>query len=189
MTGNPRRVHMNLASEPVRNRRLFAAGLGLLAAGILLASAAGAALFIRSHGRLRAARADIARFERLEGQARADIQKYDKENAKSSQASQAEVDRINEVIERKAFSWVDFLTHLEEALPGPSYILSFSPLSTEKAFMEIRFKVASSDVEELVRFIQNLEKLRFGSIRVLSQSRGDGGELVSDIVVGYERRK
>jgi hypothetical protein len=33
---------------------------------------------------------------------------------------------------------------LEEALPAPSCILSFSPLSTEKAVMEIKFKVASA---------------------------------------------
>jgi hypothetical protein len=189
MTNTRRRVHMNLASEPVRNRRLFAASLILLAAGTLLAGAAGASLFARFHGRLRAVRSDIARFEKLEADARAEVRTLDKENAAFAQTSQAEVDRINEVIERKAFSWVDFLTLLEEALPGPSYILSFSPLSTEKAQMEIRFKVASSDVGELVRFIQNLEKLRFGSIRVLSQTRGDSGELVSDIVVGYERRK
>lgn len=189
MTNTRRRVHMNLASEPVRNRRLFFAALGLLSAGILLAAAAGGWLFVRYHGRFRAIRADSARFEKLETEARADIRKYDQENAKFSDTSKVEVDRINEVIERKAFSWVDFLTSLEEALPGPSYILSFSPLSTEKASMEIRFKVSSSDVEGLVRFIQNLEKLHFGSIRVLSQSRGDGGDLVSDIVVRYERRK
>jgi cell division protein FtsB len=180
---------MNLASEPVRNRRLFVASLALLAAGIVLAAAAGASLFARAHGRLRAARAEVARLDKLEREARAEIRTRDKENTGFAQASKAEVDRINEVIERKAFSWVDFLSLLEEALPGPSYILSFSPLSTEKAAMEIRFKVASSDVGELVRFIQKLEALRFGPIRVLSQARGDAGELVSDIVVGYERRK
>jgi hypothetical protein len=55
--------------------------------------------------------------------------------------------------------------------------------------MEIKFKIASTDIDELKRFIQELEKLRFRPIRVLSQARGDGGELVSDIVVGYERQK
>lgn len=189
MTANRRRVHMNLASDPVRNRRPFVWGLGLIAAGIVLAAAAGGALFFGFHGRMRAARSEVSRLEKLESETRAEVRKLDKENADLSQASKAEVDRINEIIERKAFSWVDFLGRLEEALPGPSYILSLSPLSTEKARLEVRFKVASPDLEELVRFLQNLEKFEFGSIRVLSQAPGDGGELVSDIVVGYERRK
>lgn len=180
---------MNLASEPVRNLRLFAWSAGLLAAGILLAAAAGASLIFGVHGRLRTARSEITRLERLEAEARAEIRGLDKENADLSQASKAEIDRINEIIERKAFSWVDFFSLLEEALPGPSYILSLAPLTTEKARLEVRFKVASSDIEELVRFIQNLEKLGFGSIRVLGQAPGNAGELVSDIVVGYERRK
>jgi hypothetical protein len=184
-----RGVRMNLASEPVRNKRLFTLAFALLAAGILLAAAAGGGLFARVHGRIGEARAELARLGRLDTEAKADIHKYDQDNAKYVQTAKPDIDRINAVIERKAFSWVNLLTLLEDALPGPSYILSFSPLSTEKAFIEIRLKVASTDVNELVRFIKELEKLSFGQIRVMSQARGDGGALVSDIVVGYERRK
>ena len=189
MTSNKPRIRMNLSSEPVRNRRLFFAASGALAAGILFAAAAGGWLLARVHGRVRSVRSELVRLERLETDARAETRKYDQENAKFVKASKADVDRVNEVIERKAFSWVDFLTLMEEALPGPSYILSLSPLSTEKAFMEIKFKIVSTDEGELIRFIEKLEKLRFGPIRVLSKARGDGGELVSDILVGYERRK
>jgi hypothetical protein len=189
MTANRRGIRLNLASQPVRNRRLFRLSLVALAAGIVLAFAAGAWLFGRVQTRLGRVRSDLARLERLESEARADIRKYDLDDVKSVQTSKAVVDRINDLIERKAFSWVDFLTQLEDALPGPSSILSFSPLSTEKANMEVRFKVASTDLDELVRFIQALEQRGFGPIRVMSQARGDSGDLVSDIVVGYERRK
>ena len=182
-----RRINLNLASHPLRNRRLFyllASSLGLifllvlLSAGDIYFSYKGKAKKIESS--MMKADQSIKKAQRQKKQYTTRIEKIAKEN-------KGMVDLINSLIYKKSFSWIDFLSCLEDSLPDSSYIVSLAPTISENLKMNVRFGVVSGSLDELLKLINNLEALKFKQIKVLNEARNDDGSLRSEISLTYEK--
>jgi hypothetical protein len=97
------------------------------------------------------------------------------------------IDLINSFILRKSFSWIDFLTALENSLPGSSYILSMAPSFKGGSRIEIRFRVATPNLDELFEFISQLESQGFTDLRVMREAPARDRYLISEISLSYEK--
>lgn len=113
--------------------------------------------------------------------------KFTDQIEKASLESQAEVDMINGIIYKKSFSWVEFLSIFERALPEACYLVSFDPVFKEGASVSVNLKVASPDLSRLLKLINNLNSLRFRNIRLINESIAENGLFIYEISLNYER--
>ena len=97
------------------------------------------------------------------------------------------IELINSIILNKSFSWVEFLSDLENSLPDSSYIVSLVPKLTEDLKMQLRLRVSSPNIAGLLNFINNLRELKFHQIEIISEAKDESGELLSEISLIYEK--
>ncbi len=180
-------VHLNLASRPLRNRRLFLFAAGGLALTAFVALALGAFVFFRFALRSRGTRAELARVE-------AAIQTAQREKAVSLAKVQEVMKRdrlladfANAIILEKSFSWAEFLSRLEDGLPDSSFILSLAPVAVESHRVQFRLKVASPGLNDQLALINKLLELNFSQVRVEAEDVDARGLLTSELLVTYER--
>lgn len=179
-------LNLNLASRPKRNRRLYAALTGLLAV-LLVGLAAGAAFIVMKYGgeaaRIKAAAAVSQKTqrdaEREEKRLTADVRKQERLN-------RTLVDLVNGVILRKTFSWPSLFSEFEKALPGSSFITSFSPGFTPDGALALRLRVTSRSRDDQSAFLAGLLAQGFKDIQVIVESRSDDGRLITEITLSYE---
>ena len=96
------------------------------------------------------------------------------------------VDLVNAAIMKKSFRWTEFFTMLEGALPASSYISSMSPVTAVEGRFEIKFKVVSRTMGDLLQLTQNLFTFTGHPPLILNETR-TGGQLVSEITLTYEK--
>ena len=80
------------------------------------------------------------------------------------------------------------LSDIENSLPDSSYITSLVPTLSDDLRMKLRIRVISPDVNDLLKFIQNLRDLNFDKIEIKSEAKKEGGNLLSEISLNYEKR-
>jgi hypothetical protein len=180
-------LNLNLATRPLRNRRLYHAALRLLAVVIIaLAGLAGFAVvkYGGESSRLKSAMAVTAKDRdnatAEEKRLRADITRQEK-------IGKARVDLVNEIIQKKVFSWTGFLAALEEALPGPSYITALTPSFTSGGAISVQMRVTSRSLDDLLAFITALTAHGFKDPRVGGVQKDEASRLISEITATYER--
>ncbi len=180
-------LNLNLATRPLRNRRLFAAASRGLAALFLIMAGLATFAILKYGGeasRLKAAMAETSRVQtaaaREEKRLRADIDREEK-------LSRGRVDLVNGIIFRKTFSWTGFLSDLEKSLPDPSYITALTPSFTQEGAVVLDMRVTSRSLEDLMTFITGLTAHGFKNIQVGGEQRSDDGRLLSEISTTYER--
>ena len=181
-----RPVRINLASEPLQNKRLFRT---LLATGLVLLAVLGLAggwRFVGFQVKNRRWRAEAARLERSLETARAQSSGFHFRVQDLAKKNQAEVDFLNDLIRRKAFSWVGLLSRLEEALPASGSVTSLSPAFSGGAKAEVSLTAVFQNLNDLLAFIQNLQARGFSQIRLVSEGKNGYGLLESEIAVMYE---
>jgi Tfp pilus assembly protein PilN len=180
-------MNINLASHPARNRRLF---FFLLATGgVLLAVIVVAAvniLFTYSSKNEGAQRA-LDRLEERKVLVQREEMKINKRIEEIELIDGPKVDLYNDLIFQKSFSWVELLTAMERALPGPCFIHSFSPIQRKESQVEIQFQLAYPSLDDLLNFINRLKETGFDSIQVRNEAQGSEGYSVSEISLRYER--
>ena len=93
---------------------------------------------------------------------------------------------INNLILRKTFSWVGFFSLLEEALPATSYFTALSPEQTTTGKIDIRLKVVTPNLDELVALVRNLYRLGFKQVSVINETKIEG-KMLSEVSAIYER--
>jgi hypothetical protein len=183
---NAKNVPVNLASRPLRNRRFFSAGLLAFAAVFVLAALA-AGLSLGKSRKLEAeARADLGRIARLSESALKEKDAWSAEAAELSLKLKDTVEAVNGIIRRKSFSLVDVLTRIEEALPAGSYVAGISPLEAADGRLDLRFRVVSPSLPELLALVQKLAGQGFKDISVKNEATVEG-RLVSEITFSHER--
>jgi hypothetical protein len=182
---NAKNVPVNLASRPLRNRRFFSAGLLAFAAVFVLAALA-AGLSLGKSRKLEAeARADLGRIARLSESALKEKDAWSAEAAELS-LKLKDTEAVNGIIRRKSFSLVDVLTRIEEALPAGSYVAGISPLEAADGRLDLRFRVVSPSLPELLALVQKLAGQGFKDISVKNEATVEG-RLVSEITFSHER--
>lgn len=183
---NGKKAKVNLASHPLRNRRFFfallaaAAGIFVLVAALTLLSAA------KSRSREAALRDSLDRMARLTRTAQKEKDDWGLQIRDLSKKNKDVIGSINDIILAKTFSWVDFFSRLEEALPAGSFILSIAPIQAVEEKIELRFKIVSQTLNDLLALIQKLNALGFKNISVKNEA-SLAGQLTSEILLTHER--
>jgi cell division protein FtsB len=182
-----KKINVNLASHPLRNRRFFFLITGILVVLFCVFSIlAGHTYWVYSkkNRNLALARAQIEK----------KMQDAQRENRRlttlindGSQNYSERIEFINTLIYKKSFSWVDFLSALEDSLPDTCYVVSMAPSLKDNSKMEVRLKIAAPNLDELLKLNKNLYEKHFTNIRIISETRDEAGMLVSEISLVYER--
>ncbi|MCX6559003.1 MAG: hypothetical protein NTZ26_00685 [Candidatus Aminicenantes bacterium] len=180
------KLAVNLATRPKRNRRFFrAAGAGLLLLA-LLTGWLGLGSFIRARRIQTEASAETNRLE--VNRSRQDQLRAEREN-ESRRLKTLLKDKVaiaNQALTMKGFSWVEFFSLLEQALPASSYISSMAPVSSVDGKIEVRFKVVSPSLGDTLQLVQNLASTVGRAPLVQSETKA-GGQTISEITLTYER--
>jgi len=183
---NGKKVNVNLASHPLRNRRFLftllgaAAGIFLLVAVLTLLSSA------RSRARQASLRESLDRMTQMTQTAQKEKDEWARQTRDLSKKYGDVIGSINDLILAKTFSWIEFFSRLEEALPNGSVISSIAPVQAIEGRIDLRFKVVSQSLSDLLALIQNLNGQGFKNISVKNES-SEGGQLSSEILLTYER--
>lgn len=179
--------NLNLASHPVRNRRLFITLVGVLGGLFLIFILAGGMIFLSYRGKVRELRTDMSVIEGTVRNAQREDLRYTGQIDEMRMAHKSKVDFINSIIFEKSFSWTDFLSRFERILPESSYIVSLVPAIQENSDVIVRFKVASPNLNNLLTLINALNKLGYKNVRLMHETRGENGLFVYEISLRYER--
>lgn len=181
------RTYLNLATQPLRNRRLFYAFASILGIIFLIVILLAGNIYFSYKGKADDMAASVAEMDQSINKTQRKEKQFSTRIDQATKEYKEMVDLINSLILKKSFSWIDFLTCLEDSLPESSYIVSLAPQLTEDLKMMVRFGVVSRSLDDLLKLINNLEALKFKQVKVLSESRGNGGSLQSEISLIYER--
>lgn len=68
----------------------------------------------------------------------------------------AEVRFLNEIIERKQFSWTLLLREIERTIPRAVYIVSLTPNISESGTVRLQMEARAETLDALIRFLTNL---------------------------------
>jgi len=179
------RPRLNLASHPLRNRRLYRTAFGGLVIFFLLLGGGAGRLWIRSAAQ---SRAD----EKMAAELELKIQAADKDRAEKANQSEAMKKKngdlfteVNGVINRKNFSWVDFFARIEEALPPNCSITSIKPLQLSGTRLQASFKVLTPGLPALLKLLENLDARNFKNVSMTNEISG-GGRLICEIGLIYD---
>jgi Tfp pilus assembly protein PilN len=183
---NNRPLRINLASEPLQNKRLFQAGLALMLVFITVIGVAAGWSFIRFLVQNHRLGAEAARLTRSLETARSEASRFRTRAQDLTKKEKSEVDFLNDLIHRKSFSWVGLLSRLEEALPASGSVTSLSPAFSGGSKAEVTLTAVFQNLNDLLAFIQNLQARGFSRIRLVSEGKNGYGQLESEIAVIYE---
>lgn len=181
-----RKIHLNLATSPARNRRLFHLLVLLLGALLALTASIGGVNFFKYRQKTRDTRRALMEVRQKIRIFQQEEKRFARLNQQSVQDYQAKADLINSLIVRKRFSWVNMLSSLEEALPDSCYILSLAPQIKKDTSLEIRLKAVVPTLEEFLLLYQRLHEQQFKQIRIISEAAENSGRLTAEIVFVYE---
>lgn len=182
-----KRISLNLATSPLRNRRLFFFLGGCVGLGLFLLALLAGVFFLRFNLKKRTVKVLLTKAEEAILTDQREGKRLSAKNKEAVKKDKEKVDLINSIILKKSFSWTGFLSKLEECLPDSSYILSLAPTLAEDSRVQFRFKVVSQSLDDFLKLVNNLQAQKFSQIRVESEERNDRGQLTSEISVSYER--
>ncbi len=180
-------MRLNLATRPLRNRRFYR--VALTASVLVLAGLTALAVFLSLKYGLahRKARADVSGLEARIAQAGGATARFKSLAAAAAKSDKEKIDLVNAVILRKSFSWTALLSELEGALPESSFITSLAPTFAGESAVDLRIRVVSRNLDELLALIDRLKERKFTRIRVDGESTDERGQIVSEITFSYER--
>jgi Tfp pilus assembly protein PilN len=180
-------IRLNLATRPLRNRRFYRVSFAVLV--LVLAGLAALAGFLTVKYGLahRKARAEVSGLEARIARAGGETSRFQSIATAAAKSDQEAINLVNTVIMRKVFSWTALLSELEGALPETSYITSLAPNFAGESAVDLRVKVVSRDLDDLLALIDHLTERKFTRIRVDGESTDERGQIVSEITFSYER--
>ena len=182
-----KRLSLNLASHPLRNRRFFYLLLSSLGIILLLVSFLAGKIFIEYRAKAQEIRVSIEKTDQLIRDVQRDEEEFSGRVEDAIKKYKGKVDLINSIILGKSFSWIEFLSDLENSLPDSTYIVSLAPTLTKDSKLRLSLKVAYSRVDDLLELYGNLRALKFNQIKIKSEAESEDGLLLSEIFLNYEK--
>jgi type IV pilus assembly protein PilN len=164
------RLDINLASQPYEDSRQFwmrwgtAVGVvGVLTLVLLTLTITGWFNARRDRKAMTDKRALIAERDQIRANAEDFLNRP--ENRTTRDTSQF----LNELIERKAFSWTRVLENLERVMPARVHLVSISPGLDEENQLSLKMTVAGDSRERAIALAQRMEdSKRFAQTHILS---------------------
>lgn len=184
---NSRQLNLNLASHPLRNRKLFILLFSTFVVLFLLVSFFAGRVFIRYRSDVLDIKTSIRQTDRLIQETQRNEESLSSKINDAVKNNKSQVDLVNSIILKKSFSWIEFFADLEKSLPASSYIVSLAPTLTEDSELQLRLRVACINVDDLLKLIDNFGDLGFNDIKIEGETPNDQGLLISEISLRYER--
>jgi type IV pilus assembly protein PilN len=179
------RLDINLATRPYEDAREFwthwGLGVGLLAIVTLFLLGVTVNDWIKA-GR---DRQDIARIEKQIAERdneRAQAQGVLDQPANRSTRDQSQF--LNELIQRKSFSWTRVFEDLEQVMPSNLHVVALHPELNEQNQMQLEMKVAGDSRAAAVELVHRMEGSKHfqGSQLVQENQSGDNGSTIAALI-------
>lgn len=167
------RLEINLASRPYEDARQFwvrwgtAVGVvGVLTLILLILDVSGWVNARRDHKAIAEKRALIADRDKTRAQAEEFL------NRPENRTTRDESQFLNQLIERKAFSWTRVLESLEKVMPPRLHVVSISPQLDEDNQLALRMIVAGDSRDRAIELAKRMEdSRRFAQTLILRESQ------------------
>jgi type IV pilus assembly protein PilN len=184
------RLDINLASQPYEDARQFwmrwgsaAIALGLLTLVLLAADITGWVNARRDRAAIAQKRAMIAERDRIRANAERIL------NLPENRSTRDQSQFLNELIERKAFSWTRVLENLEKVMPPRVHLISINPQLDEDNQLGLKMTVAGDSRDRAIELARRMEESRrFSQTNIVSErsERSTTGDTeLFDIVAYY----
>lgn len=155
------RLDINLASQPYEDARQFwmrwgsaMGAVGLLTMVLLTLTITGWLNARRDHSAISQKKALIAERD----QRRAEAERF--LNRPENRSTRDESQFLNDLIERKAFSWTKVLESLEKVMPPRVHLVTISPGLDEDNQLSLKMTVAGDSRERAVELARRMEESR-----------------------------
>jgi hypothetical protein len=165
------RLDINLASQPYEDARQFwmrwgtaLAALGALTLVLLTLTITGWFNARRDHQTMAKERALIAERDQLRASAERTL------NLPENRNTRDESQVLNQLIERKEFSWTLVLENLEKVMPTRLHLVAINPELDEDNQLALRMSVAGDSRERAIELMRRMEEShRFAQTNVVSE--------------------
>jgi len=184
------RLDINLASQPYEDARQFwmrwgtaVVGLGIVTLVLLTVTSTGWMNARRDHQAMAEKRAMIADRDRIRTNAEEFLNRPENRNTRDTSTY------LNELIERKAFSWTRVLENLEKVMPARVHLVGISPILDEDNQLGLKMTVAGDSRERAIELAKRMEESgRFAQTNItgerhMQSNTGDTEQV--DLVAGY----
>lgn len=155
------RIDINLASQPYEDARQFwmrwgsaVGALGLLTLILLGFVISGWVTARRDRLAMSQLRTQIDERDRLRAEAERVL------NLPQNRTTRDESQLLNQLIERKAFSWTRVLENLEKVMPPRLHVVSISPQLNEDNELALKMSVAGDSRDRAVELERRMEESR-----------------------------
>ncbi len=165
------RLDINLASQPYEDAREFWTRWGTIVGALALVTLLLLTLDVSGFVNARRDRAAISQKKQLIGerdQIRANAEAF--LNKPENRTTRDQSQFLNDLIERKAFSWTKVLESLEKVMPPRVHLVSISPELDEDNQLALKMTVAGDSRDRAVELARRMEESRrFAQTRVTSE--------------------
>jgi type IV pilus assembly protein PilN len=185
------RLDINLASQPYEDARQFWLRWGPAVAGVGVLTLVLLALTVTGWFTARRDRATIAKMH--SGIADRDAMRAEAEdflNRPENRNTRDESQVLNQLIERKSFSWTRVLEDLEKVMPARVHLVSIHPELDDENQLALKMVVAGDSRDRAIELARRMEEsLRFAHTSIVSeryaQAQAGGDTEQFDIAATY----
>jgi type IV pilus assembly protein PilN len=165
------RLNINLASQPYEDAHRFWMRWGT---GLAIATILSLALVVTTVSGWFAARRDHADIVQLKAQIaqrdRARQQAEEFLNRPENRSTRDQSQFLNQLIERKAFSWTHVLEDLEKVMPARVHLVSIQPELDDDNQLHLKLSVGGDSRDKALELARRMEdSRRFNSSRITSE--------------------
>jgi type IV pilus assembly protein PilN len=169
------RFNINLASQPYEDSRQFwtywGTGLGLLALTTLLLVSLAISGFIegsRDRQQIAKLKTELAAYDQERNEAQAML------NQPQNRTTRDQSRFLNDLFERKAFSWTLVFEQLEQVMPAHLHVVSIQPSVSEDNNLQLKLVVGGDTREQALDLVRKMESSRhFKQTRIDSEKYED----------------
>jgi hypothetical protein len=166
------RLDINLASQPYEDARQFwmrwgtaVGAVGLLTLILLVLDVTGWVNARRDRAAIAEKRALIADRDKIREGAEAYL------NRPQNRTTRDESQFLNDLIERKAFSWTRVLENLEKVMPPRVHVVSIHPELDEDNQLALKMMIAGDSRDRAIELARRMEESRrFAQTQIVSES-------------------
>ena len=171
------RLDINLASQPYEDARQFWMQWGTAVGVLGLLTIVLVAMTVTGWINARHDHAAIAKVQRLI--AERDTTRLEAEaflNRPENRTTRDESQFLNELIERKSFSWTQVLESMEKVMPPHVHLVNITPASDDENQISLKMTVAGESRERVLELVRHMEESqRFAHINVPNETFSPSG--------------
>ena len=167
------RLDINLASQPYEDARQFwmrwgtaVGAVGLLTLALLVLDVSGWVSARRDRIAIRQKRDLIAERDRIRSQAETFL------NRPENRTTRDQSQYLNQLIERKSFSWTRVLENLEKVMPPRVHLVAITPKLDEDNQLLLTMTVAGDSRDRAIELARRMEdSRRFAQTNIIHEAR------------------